>query len=105
MRTAPAGEYSVPCRTIDGGLRRDGSAPRVADHRAPFRRQRGWTALAFRRYLRLAKIFDEGLIHHGVTADICARDNNSASQRFAGALFAAYPDVDGIACRVRRNNG
>lgn len=61
--------------------------------------------LTCRRNLRLAKVFDEGLIHHGVTADICAGDDYSASQRFAGDLFAAYSDVDGIAYRARHNNG
>jgi len=63
----------------------------------PFVEQRGWTVLTCRRDLRLAKVFDEGLILHGVTADICAGDDYSASQRIAGDLFAADPDVDGIA--------
>ncbi len=57
------------------------------------------------RDLLLAKIFDEGLIHHGVTADICAGDNYSASQRFAADLYATFANVDGIAYRARHNNG
>jgi hypothetical protein len=57
------------------------------------------------RDLILAKVFDEGLAHHGVTADICAGDDYSASQRFAADLYATFDKVDGIAYRARHNNG
>ncbi len=71
----------------------------------PFVEERGWTVIAPARDLLLAKIFDEGLIHHGVTADICAGDNYSASQRFAADLYATFANVGGIAYRARHNNG
>jgi hypothetical protein len=71
----------------------------------PFVDERGWTLLACKRELRLAKVYDEGLIHHGVTADICAGDDYSTSQRFACDLHAAFKNVDGIAYRARHNNG
>ncbi|MGY2811929.1 RES family NAD+ phosphorylase [Bradyrhizobium sp. USDA 4506] len=71
----------------------------------PFVDARGWTVLNCKRELRLAKIYDEGLIHHGVTADICAGDNYTDPRQFAAAIYAADPEVDGIAYRARHNNG
>ncbi len=104
---APAGEYqTLYCAEqltgafVETVLRR---AQRIIGR--PFVEQRGWTVLTCQRDLRLAKVFDEGLIHHGVTADICTGDDYSASQRFAGDLFAGFPHVDGIAYRARHNNG
>lgn len=67
--------------------------------------QRQWTVLSCRRNLALAKLFDTGLLWHGVTADICAGDDYASSQQFVAELHAAFPAVDGIAYRARHNNG
>jgi hypothetical protein len=104
---APSGEY----RTLYCAEELTGAFVETVLRRArrivarPFVYERGWTVLASRRDLRLAKVFDEGLIHHGVTADICAGDDYSISQRFAGELHSAFSHVDGIAYRARHNNG
>jgi len=104
---APSGEYrTLYCaRELTGAfvetvLRR---AQRIIGR--PFVDARGWTMLAPTRDLRLAKLYDEGLVHHGVTGDICAGDDYGDSQRFAADLHAAFPEVDGIAYRARHNNG
>lgn len=104
---APAGEYRMLycARDLTGSfvetvLRK---AHRIIGR--PFVDARGWTVLACKRELHLAKVFDEGLVLHGVTNDICAGDDYAASQRFAGDLFAKDPNVDGIAYRARHNNG
>lgn len=104
---APAGEYrTLYCaRELTGAF-----AETVFRHAQtiigrPFVEERGWTVLAPTRELRVAKIYDEGLIHHGVTADVCAGDDYHSSRRFAADLYAAFPEVDGIAYRARHNNG
>ncbi len=66
---------------------------------------RAWSIIAPNRILRVAKLYDEGLVRHGVTADICAGDDYAESRRFARDLFTKFPDVDGIAYRARHNNG
>ena len=71
----------------------------------PFVDARGWTVLTCARPLRLAKVYDEGLVHHGVTADICAGDDYTNPRDFAAAIYAAGPTIDGIAYRARHNNG
>lgn len=71
----------------------------------PFVDQRRWSCLIATRDLKLAKLFDEGLIHYGTTSDICAGDDYRHSQLLAGALHATFDDVDGIAYRARHNNG
>jgi hypothetical protein len=104
---APAGEY----RTLYGAAELTGAFVETVLRRArriiarPFVEQRQWTVLGAQRDLILAKLFDEGLIHHGVTADISTGDDYSASQRFAADLHAAFPNLDGIAYRARHNNG
>ena len=104
---APAGEYgTLYCAEeltgafVETVLRK---ARRIVGW--PFVEVRGWTVLACKRELHLAKVFDEGLALHGVTNDICAGDDYSVSQRFACDLFAKAPNVDGIAYRARHNNG
>jgi RES domain-containing protein len=104
---APAAEF----HTLYGAAELTGAFVETVLRRArriiarPFVEQRQWTILAPRRDVLLAKAFDEGLIHHGVTADICAGDDYSASQRFAVDLHATFGQVDGIAYRARHNNG
>jgi hypothetical protein len=104
---APAG----PFRTLYGAAELTGAFVETVLRRArriiawPFVEQRQWTVLAPNRDLILAKVFDEGLAHHGVTADICAGDDYSASQQFAADLYATFGKVDGIAYRARHNNG
>jgi hypothetical protein len=104
---APAGEF----RTLYGAAELTGAFVETVLRRArriiarSFVEQRKWTVLSPRRDLILAKVFDEGLVHHGVTADICAGDDYSASQRFAADVHATFDKVDGIAYRARHNNG
>lgn len=104
---APAGEF----RTLYGAEELTGAFVETVLRRArriiakSFVEQRKWTVLAPHRDLLLAKVFDDGLLYHGVTADICAGDDYSASQRFAADLHSAFPAVDGIAYRARHNNG
>jgi hypothetical protein len=104
---APAGEF----RTLYGAAELTGAFVETVLRRARriisrhFVEHRRWTVLTPRRDLVLAKIFDEGLILHGVTADICTGDDYSASQRFAADIHATFHKVDGIAYRARHNNG
>ena len=104
---APAGEF----RTLYAAAELTGAFVETVLRMAgriiarPFIAQRKWTILRATRDLVRAKVFDEGLIHHGVTADICAGDDYSISQRFAADLFAELPNADGIAYRARHNNG
>lgn len=104
---APAGEYrTLYCAEhlkgafVETVLRK---AKRIVGR--PFVDARGWTVLTCKRELRLAKVYDEGLIRHGVTADICAGDDYTNSRRFAADIYAADAEVDGIAYRARHNNG
>ena len=67
--------------------------------------ERGWTEITARRTLRLVKLRDEGLHWHGTDAAISALDDYGAPRRMARALYAAFPEADGIAYRARHNNG
>jgi RES domain len=70
-----------------------------------FIEERGWSELTTRRPLRLAKLRDEGLHWHGTDAAISASSDYTAPRRMASALYAAFPEADGIAYRTRHNNG
>lgn len=104
---APAGEYRTlyAAETLVGAfvetiLR---SNRRVL---APaFLHDRKWSILRVARPLRIAKLYDNGLLWHGVDASICAGNSYAEPQQLALALFNAFPDVDGIAYRARHNNG
>lgn len=66
--------------------------------------QRAWSVLETNRPIKVAQLFGEGLIFHGVTSDICAGDDYRASQSLARDLFSTFDDLDGIAYRARHNN-
>jgi RES domain len=70
-----------------------------------FVNDRGWTAMSATRSLKLAQIFDRGLVWHGVDAAICSANSYANSQALALALYSAFPDLDGLAYRARHNNG
>lgn len=70
-----------------------------------FVHERQWSILRLVRPFKLAKIFDNGLLWHGVDAGICAGGVYEESQQLALALFQSFPDLDGIAYRARHNNG
>lgn len=104
---APAGEYrTLYCAEnltgafVETVLRQ---AKRIVAR--PFVDLRGWTELSCKRDLTFAKVYDEGLVHHGVSTDICAGDDYTTSRRFAADVFASDVEIDGIAYRARHNNG
>ena len=104
---APAGEY----RTLYAAEHLTGAFVETVLRQAkrivgwPFVEARGWTEFTCKRDLIFAKAYDEGLINHGITADICTGDDYTNSRRFAADIFAADRTVDGIAYRARHNNG
>lgn len=104
---APSGQY----RTMYGAERLEGAFAETMLRRArrilarDYVAQRQWSVIRTLRDLKLAKIYDNGLVSHGVTADICAGDDYNEAQAFAAALHANHPDCDGIAYRARHNNG
>ena len=66
--------------------------------------QRRWSVLQTERPLNLAQMFGDGLIYHGVTADISAGDDYRRSQALARDLYTTFSEIDGIAYRARHNN-
>jgi hypothetical protein len=105
---APAGEYrTLYCAArlagafVESVLRKP--AGRVVAR--TYVDERGWTELTVRRALRLAKLRDEGLHWHGTDATISASNDYGFPRRMALALYAAFPEADGIAYRARHNNG
>ena len=104
---APAGQF----RTLYAARQLDGAFAETILRRArrivawPYVELRQWTVLQVERELTQAKLFDKGLIRHGVTGDICAGDDYRASQALSHALYAAFPELDGIAYRARHDNG
>lgn len=71
--------------------------------RRSFVNRRAWSELRLVRDVRLVQLHGEGLIHHGVTADICAGDLYADAQALALQLYQKY-GIDGIAYRARHNN-
>lgn len=71
--------------------------------RRDFVNRRAWSELRLLRDVRLVQLHGEGLIHHGVTADICAGDHYASAQALALQLYETY-GIDGIAYRARHNN-
>jgi hypothetical protein len=70
----------------------------------PYVEARGWTVIAPRRSLRLARLYGHGLRWHGTDARISASDDYGESRRIALALFRAFPELDGIAYRPCGDN-
>ncbi|MBZ5763038.1 RES family NAD+ phosphorylase [Rhizobium sp. VS19-DR104.2] len=104
---APAGQY----RTLYAAEFLEGAFAETILRRArriisrDYVELRQWSILSATRDLTLLKLFDEGLVFHGVTADICTGDDYTNAQRFGGELHGHYPEIDGIAYRARHNNG
>lgn len=69
----------------------------------PFVEQKAWSVLRPMRELTLVQLHGDGLIHFGVTSDICAGDDYGPSQALALALYKKFP-LDGIVYRARHNN-
>jgi hypothetical protein len=67
--------------------------------------ERAWTELTTLRAFRLAKLCDEGLHWHSTDAAISASHDYTEPRRLASALYAVFPEADGIAYRARHNNG
>lgn len=104
---APGGEY----RILYGAERIEGAFAETILRRGrrivarDYVELRQWSIMLLLRDLRLAKLFDNGLVWHGVTADICTGDDYRAAQAFAAKLHSSHRDCDGIAYRARHNNG
>jgi hypothetical protein len=73
--------------------------------RRAFVDERVHSATAPRRPLTLAKIFDEGLQVLGIDAGAISVDDYTASRSLAVALHQEFPDLVGVACRSRYDNG
>ena len=105
---APTGEFRVLyCAARLAGAFVESILRRPAGRiiRRAYVEERGWTELTTRRVLHLAKLRDEGLHWHGTDAAISASGDYRTARRMALALYAAFPEVDGIAYRARHNNG
>lgn len=104
---APAGEYGTlyAARRLEGAFVE--TLLRRANRLLPLSQlnDRQWSMLEVQRDLRLAKVFNQGLVRHNVTTDICAGDDYTESQAFALRLHTENPDLDGIAYRARHDNG
>ena len=108
---APAGEYgTLYCAEeltgafVETVLRK---ARRIVGW--PFVEVRGWTVLACKRELHLAKVFDEGLALHGVTNDICAGNGavlqfNSLFTTHFRAVFMPFLERAGAKCPPNQLN-
>jgi RES domain len=112
--TPPANRFDAPngeFRTLYGADRLEGAFAETILRRArriiarDYVELRQWSLVRTLRDLKLAKLFDNGLIWHGVTADIGSGDDYRGSQAFSAGLHAAHGDCDGIAYRARHNNG
>jgi hypothetical protein len=102
---APSGEFGTlyVANTLKGAfvetvLRR---AARIIAR--PMVDERAWSVLRPRRGLTVVQLHGDGLIHLGVTSDICAGDDYGPSQALALALYEKFA-LDGIAYRARHNN-
>ena len=107
---APSGEYRVcyAAQRLEGAFVESilhGCAKTTILARA-FVEERSYCHLKVGRDLRLAKLYDDGLLFHCTDAAISACDDYAEPRRVALALFteAATP-LDGIAYRSRHNNG
>ena len=104
---APGGQYrtlygaqSVTGAFVETVLRRNGRLISRADVEG-----RMWTVLRTRRPLRLAKVFDDGLLWHGVDDAITGGDSYADSRQFALDIHSAFSEADGLAYRSKHNNG
>ena len=103
---APAGEY----RTLYGADRVEGAFAETALRRLgqsvvrDYAEARQRSDIRTLRALTLAKLYDNGLAWHGVTADILTGSDFAPSQALAATFFTKYSDLDGIAYRARYDN-
>lgn len=105
---APNGEY----RMLYAAAELEGAFVETVLHRpmgriiAPrYLEERAWSELVPARPLKIAKLYDEGLLWHGVDASISANDDYDTSRSMALDLFQHFPDLDGIGYRARHDNG
>jgi hypothetical protein len=105
---ATAGEY----RVLYAAMRLEGAfvetvlrRPIGRVLRRAFVDERVHSAIAPRRPLTLAKIFDEGLQVLGIDAGTISVDDYTASRSLALAVHQEFPDLDGVAYRSRYDNG
>jgi hypothetical protein len=66
----------------------------------PYVEARGWTVIAPRRSLRLARLYGHGLRWHGTDARISASDDYGESRRIALALFDRVRAADLLCGRL-----
>jgi hypothetical protein len=104
---APSGEYQTlyAARTVTGAFVETILRKNNRILRREFVELRQWTALQLQRPLQVAKLYDEGLLFHGTSNDICAGDIYTEPRLLARDLYLTFPDLDGIAYRARHNNG
>ncbi|MDR3439735.1 RES family NAD+ phosphorylase [Telmatospirillum sp.] len=105
---APGGEY----RTMYAADKIEGAfaetilrKPRGRILRRAYVDDRAWSVLTIGRDLKLAKLYDEGLLWHGIDSNIGSSDSYTEPRRIALELHADFPDLDGIAYRARHNDG
>jgi hypothetical protein len=105
---APNGEYRImyTAKTLDGAfvetvLRK--STGRVL--RRGFVEERSWSTMTVQRPLRLAKLYDDGLLWHGTDAGIGSSNSYAEPRKMAVNLHGAFKTLDGIAWRARHDNG
>jgi RES domain len=104
---APGGEYRVlyGAERLEGAFAETVLRKRTRIVRRAYVEERAWSALRLDRPLIVAKVYDEGLLRHGVDAGMIAADDYTESRELALALFRESLTLDGIAYRSRVNNG
>lgn len=73
--------------------------------RRAFVEERGWTTLAVKRTLKLAKLYDEGLQFHGTDAGLIGAEDYTESRALALSIHQEDISIDGLAYRSRYDNG
>ena len=66
--------------------------------------QRGWTELALKSTLKLAKLYDNGLQFHGTDAGLIGAEDYAESRALALAIYQEDASVQGLAYRSRYDN-
>lgn len=104
---APGGEFRVmyAAETLHGAFVEGvlHSTDEILAH--AWLQKRRWSHITCQSDLCLAKVYDDGLLFHGVDAGVSAADLYAEPQAFALELHTRFPHVDGIAYRARHDNG
>jgi hypothetical protein len=105
---APRGEY----RILYAAVELEGAFvetvlrnPRERILKREYVEQRGWTVLALKPTLKLAKLHENGLQFNGTDAGIIGADDYAESRALALALYQEHKTVHGLAYRSRYDNG